>query len=277
MLLDSMAVRLTVLASGSRGNSAVISSTGTKLLVDAGLSCRETMKRMTLAGEDPLALNGIVITHEHQDHVHGLAVLARKLKVPVYMTEATHAAWRRWSRKHQFKEAPELAQVEQLELFDAGRNFQIGDIEVAPFTVPHDAVDPVGFIFTVEGVRIGFCTDLGYLPANVRLALRGCDGLLVESNHDVEMLRNGPYPWVVKQRVMSRVGHLSNDELGKFFASDYDAGAAFIVLAHLSENNNHPELARRSAERALSPRRNLLHANNLMLAFQDRPTETITV
>jgi phosphoribosyl 1,2-cyclic phosphodiesterase len=272
-----MAVRLTVLASGSRGNSAVISSTGTKLLVDAGLSCRQTMKRMTLAGEDPLALNGIVVTHEHQDHVNGLAVLARKLRIPVYMTQATHAAWRRWSRKHQFKGRPELASIEQLELFDSGRNFQIGDIEVTPFTIPHDAVDPVGFIFNVEGVRIGLCTDLGYMPANVRIALRRCDGLVIESNHDLEMLRNGPYPWSVKQRVMSRVGHLSNEELGRFLDSDYDGGAAFIVLAHLSENNNHPEIARRCAEKALNPRRNLLHANNLMLAFQDQPLESIAL
>ena len=272
-----MAVRMTVLASGSRGNSAVVSSSGTSILVDAGLSCKETLKRMALAGEDAARLNGILITHEHQDHIGGLAVLARKLKVPVYMTEATHHTWRRWSRKHQFKERPELAHIEQLELFDSGRSFQIGDIGVLPFTIPHDAVDPVGFVFTVEGVRIGLCTDLGYLPTNVRMALRGCDGLVIESNHDLEMLRTGPYPWAVKQRVASRVGHLSNEELARFFATDYDGGAAFVVLAHLSENNNHPEIARRTAEKVLSSRRNLLHANNLTLAFQDQPLEPITL
>lgn len=268
---------MTVLASGSRGNSALVSSAGTSILVDAGLSCKETLRRMALAGEDPGRLNGILITHEHQDHVSGLAVLARKLKVPVYMNEATHLTWRRWSRKHQFRERPELAAIEQLELFDTGRSFQIGDIGVQPFTIPHDAADPVGFVFTVEGVRLGLCTDLGYLPANVRVALKGCDGLVIESNHDVEMLRNGPYPWSVKQRVASRVGHLSNDEVARFLETDYDGGAAFVVLAHLSENNNHPELARRSAERTLSRRRNLLHANNLMLAFQDQPLETVTL
>jgi phosphoribosyl 1,2-cyclic phosphodiesterase len=270
-----MAVRLSILASGSRGNCAVVSTTGSSVLVDAGLSCRETLKRMQAAGEDPLSLKGIVVTHEHQDHINGLAVLARKLRIPVFMTGATHKAWKRWSQKHQFKEKPELAGVEQLELFSSGKSFQVGDIGITPFTIPHDAVDPVGFVFQAEGVKIGFCTDLGHMPANVRYALKGCDGLVVESNHDLEMLRSGPYPWSVKQRVMSRVGHLSNSSLAEFFESDYDGGAAFVVLAHLSENNNHPELARRCAEDALNPRRNLLHQNNLFLAQQDSHLEPI--
>src|SRR5436305_1505530 len=118
-----MAVRVSVLASGSRGNSAVVSSSDTSILVDAGLSCKETLKRMAIAGEDPLRLNGVVITHEHQDHVNGLAVLARKLRVPVYMTAPTHQAWRKWSRKYQFKERPERADIEQLELFNSGESF----------------------------------------------------------------------------------------------------------------------------------------------------------
>jgi len=272
-----MAVRMTVLASGSKGNSTVLSSSDTSILVDAGLSCRETLKRMTAAGEDPLKLNGIVITHEHQDHVNGLAVLARKLRIPVFMTGATHQAWRRWSRKHQYADAPEMAKVEQLELFESGREFHIGNIGVTPFTIPHDAVDPVGFVFNVEGVKIGFATDLGYMPPNVRFALKGCDGLLIESNHDLEMLRVGPYPWSVKQRVLSRVGHLSNEELGKFFATEYDGGAAFIVLAHLSENNNHPDIARTCAEQALEPRRTLLHTQTLYLATQENHLEPILV
>ncbi len=234
-----MAIRMTVLASGSRGNSAVLSSSDTSILIDAGLSCKETLKRMHTAGEDPLALKGVVITHEHQDHVNGLAVLARKLRIPI--------------------------------------SFQIGDIGVTPFTIPHDAADPVGFVFNVEGVRIGFVTDLGYMPTSVRTHLRGCDGLVIESNHDLEMLRVGPYPWAVKQRVMSRTGHLSNEELAKFLATDYDGGASFIVLAHLSENNNLPEVALASAENALNPRRSLLHANLVRLAAQDAPIESITL
>ncbi|MGH9603486.1 MAG: MBL fold metallo-hydrolase [Terriglobales bacterium] len=265
-----MAARVTLLASGSRGNCAVLSSSTTRLLLDAGLSCRETLKRMKAAGEDPEGLDGILISHEHYDHVAGLPVLARKLKVPVYMTAATHAAW--WKQYRTARE--DAARLERLECFASGRSFQVGDIQVTPFTIPHDAADPVGFTFRVEGTKLGFVTDLGYMPSNVRHHLKGCDGLVVESNHDVEMLRAGPYPWPVKQRVMSRVGHLSNEALAEFFSGDYDGGAAFLVLAHLSEQNNHPEIARGAAEQALGPRRNLL-SNRLLLAGQDQALDPI--
>jgi phosphoribosyl 1,2-cyclic phosphodiesterase len=265
-MLAAMAVRIAVLASGSRGNSTVVSSARTSILVDAGLSCRETLRRMRDAGEDPHSLSAIVISHEHSDHVGGLPVLARKLKVPVYMTGPTNDACGR--------DRGEDTNLERLELFSAGRTFQIGDILVTPFTIPHDAADPVAFAFRVEGVKVCIVTDLGYMPASVREHIRGCDLLMIESNHDLEMLRGGSYPWAVKQRVMSRVGHLSNAALAEFFASDYDGSAAFVVLAHLSEHNNHPEIARDSAERALTPRRNLLH-NRLVLASQWRALEAI--
>jgi phosphoribosyl 1,2-cyclic phosphodiesterase len=159
---------------------------------------------------------------------------------------------------------PELPKTEH---FSAGRGFCVGDIEVMPFTIPHDAADPVGFTFRAEGIKIGFATDLGYMPASVRDHLRGCGVLVMESNHDVEMLRSGPYPWSVKQRVMSRVGHLSNDALAEFFSSDYDGGAEYLVLAHLSEQNNHPEIARAAAEQALGARQGLWH-NRVLLATQ---------
>src|ERR1035437_4827832 len=128
----------------------------------------------------------------------------------------------------------------------------MGDIVVSPFTIPHDATDPVGFVFGAEGVRMAVATDLGYIPPNVKAQLKGVDLLLLESNHDLEMLRDGPYPWAVKQRVLSRVGHLSNDATAEFLARDYDCAATWIVLAHLSESNNLPELARVTAERALN-------------------------
>jgi phosphoribosyl 1,2-cyclic phosphodiesterase len=164
--------------------------------------------------------------------------------------------------------------VARLELFESGYSFQVGDIQVTPFTIPHDAADPVGFTFRAEGAKIGFATDLGYLPASVRDHLRGCDVLVMESNHDVEMLRGGPYPWSVKQRVMSRVGHLSNEALAEFFASDYDGGAAYVVLAHLSEQNNHPAIARGAAEKALGSRQTLLH-NRVLLAVQAEAMQPI--
>ncbi len=269
-MLRSMGVSVSVLASGSRGNTALVESSGARILVDAGISCRETFKRMKSLGRDAREISAILITHEHSDHISGLATLAKKLKVPVFMTGATHQAWARSLRD----ESGELPKVAKLEIFSAGRSFQIGDITVTPFTIPHDAADPVGFTFRVEGTKIAIATDLGYVPASICDHLRKCEVLIVESNHDLEMLRVGPYPWSVKQRVMSRVGHLSNESLAQFFARDYDGGASYIVLAHLSEQNNHPEIALRAAENALGLQMTLLR-NRVMLAAQNAPTETI--
>lgn len=320
-------VRMTVLASGSKGNSTVVASSTTRILVDAGLSCRELMKRMKAAGEDPASLDAILVTHEHQDHVQGLAVTARKLGIPVWMTEPTHRAWVRWmtprkrvtyaewldqyrsqnrpqsqtenqaeSQAHppdsETEASPEPgkqageessgeterdpAALPSVQYFESGNGFRIGDIAVTPFTIPHDAVDPVGFVFESEDVRIGLATDLGYLPSNLHMHLRQCDVLMLESNHDLDMLRDGPYPWSVKQRVMSRVGHLSNDAAAEFLARGYDGHAAWIVLAHLSESNNLPELARMAAERALRDKISLL-ANRVLLAEQDSPMEPIVL
>jgi phosphoribosyl 1,2-cyclic phosphodiesterase len=293
-------MRMTVLASGSKGNSTLVASSRTRILVDAGLSCRELLKRMQMANEDPAALDALLITHEHQDHVQGVAVLARKLGVPVYFTQATHRAWMRWMMPQkrltyaawlalrQQPPAAEEAPVEKIpaekaedpcnlpgvEYFSAGSGFSIGDIVVTPFTIPHDAADPVGFVFEADGVRMAIATDLGYMPPNVKMAIRNCDVLMLESNHDLEMLRDGPYPWSVKQRVMSRVGHLSNEAASDFLEKNYDGNASYVVLAHLSESNNLPELARVTAERALRDRMSLL-ANKLLLAQQDSPLEPI--
>ena len=289
---------MTVLASGSKGNSTLVSSSRTRILLDAGLSCRELMKRMQMANEDPAAIDALLITHEHQDHVQGVAVLARKLGVPVYFTQATHRAWMRWMMPQKrltyaawlaLRQQPpgveevEKASVEKaedpcslpgVEYFSAGSGFSIGDIVVTPFTIPHDAADPVGFVFEADGVRMAIATDLGYMPPNVKMAIRNCDVLMLESNHDLEMLRDWPYPWSVKQRVMSRVGHLSNEATSDFLEKNYDGNASYVVLAHLSESNNLPELARVTAERALRDRMSLL-ANKLLLAQQDGPLEPI--
>ncbi len=344
-------MRMTVLASGSKGNSTLIASARTRVLVDAGLSCRELMRRMEMAGEDPAKLDAILITHEHLDHVQGLAVLARRLGIPVFFTEPTHRAWVRmltprttmtYAKWLDHMAAEKLARAEAaaakvptyvlaaaaepthddetvmngapivpgevcrsddpnaglelpveedecdpvekvkadpaflpaVEYFRAGHGFSIGDIDICPFTIPHDAADPCGFVFEAEGVRMAVATDLGYVPPNVKEALRRIDVLLLESNHDLEMLQDGPYPWSVKQRVLSRVGHLSNDATAEFLERDYDGGAAYIVLAHLSESNNAPELARISAERAIGGRMCLL-GNQILLALQGTPLAPI--
>src|ERR1700722_14584846 len=338
-------MRMTVLASGSKGNSTVISSSRTRVLVDAGLSCRELLKRMSLPGEDPPQLAATLITHEHQDHIAGLSVLARRLNIPVFFTEPTHRAWVRmltprttmtyakWldhvqrekearavavasevsaqleaiasvaseaaegSRSEEHGATLELpvdpdeeelcgpevqpaaqkadpTQLPAVEYFHAGTQFSIGDIDITPFTIPHDAADPCGFVFEAEGIRMALATDLGYMPPNVKAALRRIDVLLLESNHDLEMLRDGPYPWSVKQRVLSRVGHLSNEATAAFLQNDYDGGASWIVLGHLSESNNAPELARLCAEQALSNHPTLL-GNRILLAGQTVPLDSI--
>jgi phosphoribosyl 1,2-cyclic phosphodiesterase len=344
-------VRFTVLASGSRGNATVVSGGRTRILVDCGLSCRELFRRMKLMDEEPETLDAILITHEHSDHVGGLAVTARKLNIPVYFTEGTHRAWMRWlsprkqmsykqwleqmrqqaaerqaeavaaaeegeadesdlvedsgevSEEHsagakapvnnaastaRLKSCPDTEQesptepapakdptwLPAVEFFTAGEPFEIGDIHVSPFTTPHDAADPVGFVFGAEGVRMGFATDLGYISPNVKAQLQDLDLLLLESNHDLEMLKDGPYPWAVKQRVMSRVGHLSNEAAAGFLEDGYDGQAAYVILAHLSESNNLPELARVTAERALNGRASLI-ANRLLLAMQHEPLSSI--
>jgi len=345
---------MTVLASGSKGNSTLIASGTTRILVDAGLSCRELLRRMELVGEDPASLNAILITHEHLDHVAGLAVLARRLKIPVFFTEQTHRAWVRmltprttmsyakWLDMMQREKearavetanahapahtvlalmpagissavAPEDSAVDGLsaadagdvlmdapeaeacepvesaakvkadpaflpavEYFKAGQDFCIGDIDVNPFTIPHDAADPCGFVFHArhESIRMAVATDLGYIPPNVKQALKSVDVLLLESNHDLEMLKDGPYPWSVKQRVLSRVGHLSNHACAEFLLRDYDGGAHTIVLGHLSEQNNLPELALLAAEQAIGNRMTLL-GNRVLLAAQDAPLDPI--
>lgn len=163
-----------------------------------------------------------------------------------------------------------------VEYFHSGTGFTIGDIDVCPFTIPHDAADPCGFVFSNMGIRFGLATDLGYMPPNVKSALRNVDLLLLESNHDLEMLKDGPYPWSVKQRVLSRVGHLSNLAAAEFLERDYDGGAHTIILGHLSESNNVPELARIAAEDAIGDRMRLL-GNRIVLAQQHVPMEPITV
>ena len=234
------------------------------MLVDAGLSRKATFERLAAIGEDPARLDAILISHEHSDHVSGLITIGRGMlkkhcrRVPIFMTSLT-AATIDWAEYE-----PDLR------TYQAGTQFTIGDVDVQSFTIPHDAADPVGFCFRTQGVQCGMVTDLGYIPDSVKFHLRGTDFLILESNHDLDMLKVGPYPWSVKQRVMGRKGHLSNDVASAFIGAELAGSTRTLVLGHLSENNNHPEIVRITAQQALD-RRGL--GTRLVVAEPRRQTE----
>jgi len=228
-----------VLASSSSGNSTFLRTERTRILIDAGLSKRDLTARLAAIGEQLDDLDAILVTHEHSDHVSGLVAVARHANAPVFITRLTAPA------------IPWGEYTPRLDCFQAGATFTIGDIEIDSFTVPHDAIDPVGFCFRTHGVKIGLVTDLGYVPGSIKFHLRGVDLLVLESNHDLEMLKVGPYPWSVKQRVMGRKGHLSNEVVSDFIRADLDSSISTLVLGHLSEHNNHPEIVRNVAQQAL--------------------------
>jgi phosphoribosyl 1,2-cyclic phosphodiesterase len=267
-----MSVRVCVLGSGSKGNCTLLATEKTRLLIDAGLSCRETYARLAVIGERTDGLDAVVISHEHGDHINGLRALALKGDLAIHISRPTQQAIRWNDKENDEQNESNHRKKLKFEPFTAGTKFMIGDIEITPFPIPHDAVDPVAFTFDAQGVRIGLVTDLGYVPEVVKQRVKGCHCLIFESNHDLEMLKMGPYPWEVKQRVMSRHGHLSNNATAAFLAEDFDGVAQVLVLAHLSETNNHPEIARLSAEQALAQR---ARGENIKvhLANQTRPTQ----
>ncbi|HEV2299900.1 MAG TPA: MBL fold metallo-hydrolase [Candidatus Acidoferrales bacterium] len=245
-----ISLRICILASGSSGNSTLLETERTCLLVDAGLGRKETFRRLAALGIRPERLDGILISHEHTDHTSGLPQLLGHWCATAYITELTH--------REIVRTLPDGAgkKIDRVEHIRAGERFTIGDIEVSPFSVPHDAADPVGYAFRTNGTKLAIVTDLGYLPELVKHHLRECDCLILESNHDLEMLKVGPYPWYIKQRVMSRTGHLSNNIVSEYLADPegFDARARFLVLAHVSETNNNPDLVHLSAVEALNRR-----------------------
>jgi phosphoribosyl 1,2-cyclic phosphodiesterase len=236
-------IRVCILASGSTGNAAFVSTGRTRLLIDAGLSRREIVKRLAAIGEDAASLDGVLVTHEHSDHTCGLNTLCKAAErpLPLYMTHGA-AQFIEWD-----------GCVPTLEKFQAGCSFSIGDFDISSFTVPHDAVDPVGYTLMAEGIKIAIATDLGYVTQNIPDRLADATVVLLEANHDLEMLRVGPYPWSVKQRVMSRRGHLSNDLAAQFIKAHLGY-VHTLILGHISEHNNHPELVRNMGLKALNGR-----------------------
>jgi phosphoribosyl 1,2-cyclic phosphodiesterase len=236
---DATSLRICSLGSGSRGNATFVASERTRLLVDVGFSFRELTKRLRAIGEEPEKLDGVLISHEHSDHIKGLQQIAKRLRCPIYITERTG-------------QAVDWGELEpRLETFNAGETLRIADLDIDSFTIPHDAVDPVAFAVRFQGLKASLVTDLGYLTESVKYKIRGSDLLMLESNHDLDMLKVGPHPWFVKQRVMSRVGHLSNHAVCDFVETELPPECRWLVLAHLSEANNHPEVARLFADTAL--------------------------
>lgn len=214
------------------------------MLVDAGLSRREVQKRLAAIGEKLENVDAVLVTHEHSDHTCGLTAICRQKHrtLPCYVTNGT-AEYVDWGEN-----------PPPVERFQAGSRFTVGDFNIASFTIPHDAADPVGFTLEAQGIKIAIATDLGYVPCSLPVHLHASDVVILESNHDVEMLRVGPYPWSVKQRVMSRRGHLSNEVAADFIRDSLDTRVSTLILGHISEHNNHPELVRRLAEKALDGR-----------------------
>ena len=248
-------ISVSALASGSKGNSVFIDGPEGALLVDAGLSARELVRRMGIVGADPDRLRAILVTHEHSDHLRGARVLARRLGLPVYGTGATLAA------AHL---PPEISERP----ITPGTPFDAAGFSVVPFSLPHDAADPVGYVIYGQGIRIGIATDLGSVNALVRERLTGCDMLLIESNYDERMLLEGPYPWFLKQRIQGRLGHLSNDRSASFLSELLHTGLQRVVLGHLSEVNNNPERALSAAEAVAG----YGNGTELTVAKQSKPT-----
>jgi len=256
-------VRLTILGSGSGGNCAYVETDEARILIDAGFSVRQIRKRLATIGRAPESLTAIVITHEHGDHVQGLAGLNQKLRIPVYCNRPT-------------QEALEFQLQGKLDcrLFTTRNSFEIGDVIVETFDVLHDAQDPVAFLLRAPGVNIGFLTDLGQITKLVLDRLRTANILLLETNHDIKMLQDCPHrPWSLKQRILSRHGHLSNEAAADAAEQLMTAELRHLYLGHLSSECNRPELARR----VMDDRLQKIGANHVRMevASQNYPCATL--
>lgn len=226
-----MGLLFQVLASGSKGNSVLVCSETTRVLFDAGLSAKEILRRLDLTGVGANELSGIIVSHEHQDHVCGVGTLSRRFDLPVYLSQGT------------LEQLPtQVGKLPGRQLFQTGAAFVVGDILIEPFAISHDAAEPAGFVICHNGTRLGICTDCGTATQLVRARLKDCGALVIEANHDIQMLLTGPYPAMLKQRIRSRHGHLSNDDTFQLLEELLHDQLQAVVFAHLSETNNHPHL-----------------------------------
>ena len=222
-------MRFSSLGSGSKGNATLVESGATCIMIDCGFSCIEVEKRIQRLEKSPADIDAILITHEHSDHIGGVARLSRKYKIPVWATAGTLAT----------RQAADMPNVNRINSHTA---FTIGDLSIQPFPVPHDAREPCQFVFSDGSLQLGILTDIGNITPHVIEILGGVDALVLECNHDVRMLQDGPYPYSLKQRVSGIFGHLSNDQAARLLSSMDTSRLRQLVLAHLSDKNNHPDL-----------------------------------
>jgi len=274
-------MKITVLGSGSTGNAVLIVAGNTRVLVDAGLSAKEIARRLAVVGEDAQRLDAVLVTHEHGDHAGGLRVLLGSVDCPVYISGKTLDAYVS-ERVNVTSEEPRRrakALRDRVEQIESSKDFRIGEIDFHPFTIPHDAVDNFGFTATHQGVKIATVMDFGHITTLITDQLRGCAAIVIESNHSRDMLKAcDNYPWELKQRILSRLGHLSNEDLAEWITRGFDGCAQYIVLAHLSQRANNPYLAKINAEVALQERAPLFHGfTEVHLSYPKEPTPWIEV
>jgi phosphoribosyl 1,2-cyclic phosphodiesterase len=233
-------MRFCVLGSGSKGNATYLESGETSILIDAGMSGRELQKRLATIGVELSAINAILVTHEHNDHIQAVGVLSRRVKIPVYANSATFsAAAKTINRPFSYNE------------FETGSSFHFRNLEIHPFSISHDTEDPVGFRISDGNFSFGYCTDTGKVSRLMSHRLASCQALVLESNHDIDMLQSGTYPPYLKQRIRSSHGHLDNVVAAAFLQELCHENLQHVVLAHLSEENNHPDIALHAAVEAL--------------------------
>ena len=256
-------MKFCVLGSGSRGNCTYIESESSAILIDAGFSGKEIARRLAVINRFPAQLRAIFVTHEHNDHIAGVGVLSRRLHLPVYANIGTFTAAEK-----------KLGKVFEFREFSTGVTFPFDDFAIHPFAVSHDTADPVGFVVEGEGRSLGYCTDTGRITKLMEHLLGRCHGLILEANHDPQMLQDGPYPLELKQRVRSNMGHLANGDAASFVRSLSKGPLQFLVLAHVSETNNHPDLAIQAVLRACEGDR---CCPEPMSASQDSPGPLITL
>ncbi len=263
--MNTGSISITPLYSGSSGNAILVSSNETKILIDAGMSCKKLVENLTMVGTNPFDLNAVLITHDHSDHISALDVFSRKFSIPIYATRQT------WRGIHAAERKPHSPAIDNEIIPDEA--VEIGGIRVVAFSTPHDAEGSCGYRLETSRFNVAVATDIAYMSPTVYDHLLGCDGVLLEANYDKDMLWNGPYPYYLKQRIAGNGGHLCNDDCAATAASLCKNGTKHFMLGHLSQENNLPQVAERTVLRALL-NENLTRDTDFTLAVASRYVPT---